>query len=532
MFGRLYLDWLFGSCPVIKRPFETPMYRKLIRLVCFFLLLPGSLCVHLQAQETAESEGGDPSVVAQDDGTAKPLEDDTELVLAKKVTALVQEGEARDALELIEASLADPSNQFSIRDIERSYAVVAAGFSRIRNNREAFKILNTLFELQLKRLQQDDSDVRIAATVRAILAMNARLKKLESTEGLVTQALQAVERIASQDPSVPLAVELADMRGIQVSQLVREKKLDEAFKVLKAENERLEKLLNANQENRAALNAYAGSISNLMRFTKDSEERSRYFRQHQALIKQKMNQNPDEVRFVVQFLAALLFQVNSLVETDPKSAMDLVSEGEKVVADLSITNPDAVTNLQQVRTQLQNLKNRAEAQEKISQMMGKPAPNLDAEFWVNGTGIESSDLEGKVVLIDFWAMWSRPCVSIFPTLNQWNETYAGEGLQIIGVTGRYNLDWDDEKGIPKQGQGPVTAEQELEALSKFYDKVQLRFPTLVLPKGSKMPADFAVAGIPYLVLIDKQGNLQMAKVGANKEALRVVEDKIKELLAD
>ena len=101
MFGRLYFGWLFGSCPVFKRAVEASMYRTLICLVYFFLFLTGSLCVHLQAQETTESEGGDPSVVTQDDGTVKPFEDDTELVLAKKVTALVQEGEARDALELI-----------------------------------------------------------------------------------------------------------------------------------------------------------------------------------------------------------------------------------------------------------------------------------------------------------------------------------------------------------------------------------------------------------------------------------------------
>lgn len=508
------------------------MYRFLVCPCCILLFLIGPFSVRLQSQETSQNESVDSPAVAQEDDSAKPLENDDELVLAKKVAALVQEGEARDALELIEGSLADQANQYSIRDIERSYAMVAAGFSRIRNNREAFKILNQLFELQLQRLQQEDSEVRISGTVRALLAMNARLKKLESTEGLVNQALQAVEKIAAQDTSVPFAVELADMRGVQVLQLMQDEKLEEALEVLKAEKSRLEILLNANPQDPAALTAYTGSISNLMRFAKDSDQRADYFRQHQTLIKQKMNENPDEVKFVVQFLAALLFQVNSLVETEPQTALDLVGEGEKVVADLTITNPDSVTNLQQVKVQLQNLKNRAEAQEKIRQMIGKPAPNLDAEFWVNDSGIESSDLEGKVVLIDFWAMWSRPCVATVPILNQWNEKYAAEGLQIIGVTGRYNLEWDDEKGMPKQGQGPVSAEQELEALSKFYEKVQLQFPTLVLPQGSKMPADFAVAGIPYLVLIDKQGNLQMAKVGANKEALQVVEDKLKELLAD
>ena len=509
------------------------MCRFLIFSCGVLLLSLGPMSVSLVAQEeNAETENlALPSVVQEDD-KAKPLESDSELVLAKQVAVLVQQGEARDALELIETRLADESNEYSIRDIERSYALVAAGFSRIRNNREAFKILSQLYDLQLQRLREEDSEVRISGTVRAIIALNARLKKLETTDNLVAEALKAVEKIAAQNDSVPLAVELADMRGVQVLRLMQEQKLDDALEILKAEKKRLEKLSNENPDDQAATTAYTRSISNLMRITKDPLERSDYFGQHQAVLKQKMNENPEEVKFAVQFLAALLFQANSLIEVDPQAAKVLVSDGEKIVADLTITNPDAVTNLQQVKAQLQSLKIRAEAQERISQMIGKPAPNLDAEFWVNDTGVESSDLEGKVVLIDFWAMWSRPCVATMPILNRWSETYAKEGLQIIGVTGRYNLEWDDEKGLPKQGAGAITAEQELEALSKFYEKTQLQFPTLVLPKGSKMPGDFAVAGIPYMVLIDKQGNLQMAKVGSDEAALQIVEDKIKELLAE
>ena len=102
------------------------MYRFLICPCCILLFLMGPFSVRLQSQETSQNESVDSPAVAQEDDSAKPLEADDELVLAKKVAALVQEGEARDALELIEGSLADQANQYSIRDIERDKSGLVA----------------------------------------------------------------------------------------------------------------------------------------------------------------------------------------------------------------------------------------------------------------------------------------------------------------------------------------------------------------------------------------------------------------------
>src|SRR2546425_993526 len=56
-------------------------------------------------------------------------------------------------------------------------------------------------------------------------------------------------------------------------------------------------------------------------------------------------------------------------------------------------------------------------------LLGKPAPDFEADFALNGKPVKLADLKGKVVLLDFWAVWCVPCVSAFPHLRDWNAEY-------------------------------------------------------------------------------------------------------------
>jgi thiol-disulfide isomerase/thioredoxin len=50
-----------------------------------------------------------------------------------------------------------------------------------------------------------------------------------------------------------------------------------------------------------------------------------------------------------------------------------------------------------------------------------------------GRGTSLSSLRGKVVLLDFWATWCGPCRQSMPKLQKLHETYARQGLVVIGL---------------------------------------------------------------------------------------------------
>lgn len=45
----------------------------------------------------------------------------------------------------------------------------------------------------------------------------------------------------------------------------------------------------------------------------------------------------------------------------------------------------------------------------------------------------SADLRGKVVLIDFWATWCRPCRKEMPGYQKLADRYGIKGFQVIGL---------------------------------------------------------------------------------------------------
>ncbi len=62
------------------------------------------------------------------------------------------------------------------------------------------------------------------------------------------------------------------------------------------------------------------------------------------------------------------------------------------------------------------------------------APELvGLENWINSKPLMLADLQGKVVLIDFWTYSCINCIRTQPYLKDWYETYHDEGFEIIGV---------------------------------------------------------------------------------------------------
>ncbi len=77
------------------------------------------------------------------------------------------------------------------------------------------------------------------------------------------------------------------------------------------------------------------------------------------------------------------------------------------------------------------------AQKPMAQV-GKPIPDISFQFYEGyqhdeHTTLTLADLKGKVVVLNVWASWCKPCEQEAPQLEQAWESYKDKGLVLIGV---------------------------------------------------------------------------------------------------
>ena len=74
------------------------------------------------------------------------------------------------------------------------------------------------------------------------------------------------------------------------------------------------------------------------------------------------------------------------------------------------------------------------------ELVGQGVPDFSATD-LDGKPISLQDYRGKVVLLDFWAVWCGPCLGEMPNVKRVYNTYKDQGFDIIGVS----LDTDEAR---------------------------------------------------------------------------------------
>jgi len=178
----------------------------------------------------------------------------------------------------------------------------------------------------------------------------------------------------------------------------------------------------------------------------------------------------------------------------------------------------------------------ATAAEKGENLIGKAAPEIAGDFALNGKTVKLADLKGKVVVLDFWAVWCGPCVATFPHLREWQKEYGNKGVEIIGLTSYYqNFGFDKDKGQLTRPSDKLTPVQEQGMLRDFVEHHKLAHRIQAMPQAdwrTVVSTAYGVTGIPTVVVIDKQGKVRLYKVGSGPENARAVEEMIKTLVAE
>ena len=48
--------------------------------------------------------------------------------------------------------------------------------------------------------------------------------------------------------------------------------------------------------------------------------------------------------------------------------------------------------------------------------------------------VQLSELQGKVVYVDFWASWCLPCLRSLPQINGLYQQYRDQGFEVVAIT--------------------------------------------------------------------------------------------------
>ena len=113
----------------------------------------------------------------------------------------------------------------------------------------------------------------------------------------------------------------------------------------------------------------------------------------------------------------------------------------------------------------------------------------------SGFHYAAKDLAGKVVVVNFWATWCKPCLKEIPDLSRVYEKYKDQGVVIIGV---------------------LTDNPDADQLLNFQSDHEMTYP--VVRSNSDIMVSFMYPeSLPTTFVYDRGGREVFSRVGAVSE---------------
>jgi peroxiredoxin len=138
---------------------------------------------------------------------------------------------------------------------------------------------------------------------------------------------------------------------------------------------------------------------------------------------------------------------------------------------------------------------------------GRPAPDFEAPRLEDRAPVALADHRGRVVLINFWATWCRPCEDEMPAMQRLYDELHPLGFELLAVS----------------------VDKEAPEVAAFRDRLELSFPIL-LDSDEAISRLYQTAGYPESVLIDPAGIVVERYVGPREWDDAVYLERIRRLL--
>ena len=140
--------------------------------------------------------------------------------------------------------------------------------------------------------------------------------------------------------------------------------------------------------------------------------------------------------------------------------------------------------------------------------IGTKAPSFDLPLLGNSQKhMTLADLQGKVVLLDFWASWCGPCRQSFPLYEKLRTEMANTDFAMLAI----NLD------------------EMADAPSAFLAEHPVGYASLADPAG-EVARQFGLIGMPSSFIIDRDGVVRARYTGFKPEDIAVIRKEVNELL--